>query len=244
MGPWVHGTIPIPGATTSTLTITDFDPAFDAGDYRCVATTQGLSTDSEPAQVSAADGTFGSFQLQRVGGPNPWCPHCPHPPIIDPLDRIVPGTTTTIDLRSANAAHLSFSDASVQAMSQLADVEDLRLSSRGMVGDIEHGLGALQLKRDGVGLPWWMYGWFDPFLNLRSSNVRYQIVFGTSLRADFVGTSSEGVSCPDFPALVSRVTESRAKFEPGLCSGVAEWGRVSFDFAEDSVHPRAFCAGQ
>ncbi len=209
---WVHDTIPIPGATTNTLTITNFDPAIDAGLYYCVATSPGGSTPSDPALVSAAEGTFGSFQLHRSGGPNPWCPLCPHPPIIDPLDRIIPGTTTTIDLRSANAARLSFSNGSVQEISQLGAVEDLRLTCRGLVGDIEHGLVALQLKRDGVGLPWWMYGWFDPFLNLRSASVRFQIVSGTNVLADIVGAPTEGVSCPAFPDHVGSVTESRSKF--------------------------------
>ncbi len=234
---WLRNGVEVPGATTATLVVPDFDPAADAGSYVCLASSPtGAVAASQPALLAAAAGKFGSYQMTRSYGPNPWCPLCPHPPIIDPLDRIVPGTTTTVDLGSVSggAAMLAFTPASVQAATMEFMVEDFRFLARGTIGDVGHDLGGLRVKRDGVGLPWWLYGQFDPSLLLRTPGMKFQFVSDGRLVIEHSGDPHEYITCPAFPDRMAKVSEETYKF--GSAAGTPVQSPVECLVAQWRLH--------
>lgn len=224
---WLHDGSVIPGATGKSLVVQDFDPASDAGLYVCVATTAtGGTVSSQPAVLAPEDGHIGQFPLSRsYGGPNPWCPLCPHPPIIDPIGMIIPGAGTTIDLISSQGAAVRFVPSSVDQMSTNAGPERLTFSATCVTGAVRQEFGQVQMsRRDGVGLPWWLYGVFDGIPGVSGMNI--VVLSGGAVLASVPADAETAVQTAFFPDALSNVSKKfdwAPKLEGGKEGYSCQW---------------------
>jgi hypothetical protein len=176
---WQRNGVAIPGATGNTLVIREYAPATDSGVYRCVGTdADGGAFYSAEATLASAEGVAVGFAAKRYRDdrPNPWCPVCPHPPIILPLDSIAPGSVTELDTVCAQSVSLEFTEQSMAAMSNGATHEDIEVSfirvSEGS-GKIKTGLKDVltsQVRAAAPGQPWSVFDTINP--SLRSEKER------------------------------------------------------------------------
>ncbi len=121
---------------------------------RCVATgLDGSPVASEPALLTPSQGTFGPFPVSSRS-----CLGCP-PPFVGSWDEVGKGMARTFYVGPCDAAECDFTLAFGAA--DPGSTEEFVFTTTGFLGDTEGRSSGASLKRDGVGLPWWMYGWFD-----------------------------------------------------------------------------------
>ena len=153
---WRRNSVPIPGANSSTLYYRTGDGDENVGGYSgtfdVVLFSGGLMVPSNPATLNFTVGSLGPFPVALYTGP------CKPPYLCDFLT-VQAGASRGVHFGNGVSAQCDFLLAHGSAPPALTDEYDF--THLGFIGDHEVPMGGVSLKRDGVGLPYWMYGWFD-----------------------------------------------------------------------------------
>ena len=160
---------------------------------RCVATgLDGSPVASEPALLTPSQGTFGPFPVSSRT-----CLGCP-PPFVGTWDEVGKGVARTFYVGPCDATECDFTLAFGAADPGSSD--EFVFTSTGFLGDTEGPSSGASLKRDGVGLPWWMYGWFD-FLPQGGLRPPCEVYGDNAGSVTYIGTCdvSHPVGCPNPP---------------------------------------------
>ena len=153
---WRRNGVPIPGANATTLFYRTGDGDENVGGYSgafdVVIFADGLMFPSNPATLNFTVGSFGPFPVAIYTGP------C-KPPYLCDFAAIQAGASRGLHFGDCVSAQCDFTLAHGPGDPTLTD--EYIFTHMGFVGDNEVPMGGVSLKRDGVGLPYWMYGWFD-----------------------------------------------------------------------------------
>ena len=127
---------------------------FALGVIDCVATAlSGIEVVSNPAALTSSEGSFGPFPVA-----NRTCLGCP-PPFVGGWEDVNQGVSRSILFGNADACACDFEIVRGASAPNLKD--EVLFTTRGYLGDDDRSVGGVSAQRDGVGLPFWMYGWFD-----------------------------------------------------------------------------------
>ncbi len=160
---------------------------------RCVATgLDGSPVASEPALLTPSQGTFGPFPVSSRS-----CLGCP-PPFVGSWDEVGKGMARTFYVGPCDAAECDFTLAFGAA--DPGSTEEFVFTTTGFLGDTEGRSSGASLKRDGVGLPWWMYGWFD-FLTQGGARPTCEVYGDDAGSLTYIGPCdvNHPVGCPNPP---------------------------------------------
>lgn len=162
---WQQDEVDIPGETGETLYVKNplfvssgtsgVNPLYEGSSFTCIATdAAGQSITSEPARLGFTQGYLGPFPVSERT-----CAGCP-PPFVGDWGTVNSSVGRTIHLGSAETFACDFT-VSRRPTAPASDRESYAFCTTGSLGGADTSLGGAALQRDGVGLPYWMYGWFD-----------------------------------------------------------------------------------
>gem|GEM_PF-4300776 len=162
---WQKDGVDIPGETGETLIVNNplyeestnsgVNPLYEGSSYTCIATdAAGQSITSDPARLGFSQGYLGPFPVTERT-----CFGCP-PPFVGDWGTIHSSVGRTIHLGAAESFACGFT-VSRDPNAPASGREAYAFCTTGSLGGAETSLGGASLQRDGVGLPYWMYGWFD-----------------------------------------------------------------------------------